>query len=340
VSRRTPTRTAPRRRTGLRQLTGLIAGALGLAALGAAPLPVSAQEFPTKPIRLVVPYPPGGAVDQVARLIAPKLEATLGQPLVIENKAGAGGLIGSEQVAHAPADGYTLVFATVSSHAIAPAVYAKMPYDPLGDFTMISNVALTPYIITVNPNVPARTLKELIAYAKANPDKLNFGSSGKGTTPHLAGELFNTVAGTKITHVPYKGSAPMVTDLLGNQVQVAFDNTVIPHIKSGKLIGLAITGPARLASVPDIPTAAEAGLPTYQAVGWMGFMGPKGMPAAIADKIAKATATALAATDVRERLDTLGFQGDAGTPAAFTAFVAAEKARWAKAVADAGIKPE
>ena len=320
-------------------VSAAIFGALAITAASSSSLAV-AQDWPAKPLRLVVPYPPGGAVDQVARLITPKLEAALGQPVVVDNKAGAGGLIGSDLVAKAAPDGYTILFATVSSHAIAPAVYAKMPYDPLTDFAPISNVALTPYIITVNPAVPAKTLAELISYAKANPDKINFGSSGKGTTPHLAGELFNTIAGTRIAHVPYKGSAPMVTDLLGNQVQVAFDNTVIPHIKSGRLVGLAITGPARLSSVPDIPTAAEAGLKGYEAVGWMGLMAPKGTPAAITARIAKETAQAMTAPDVKAKLDALGFQAHTDTPAAFADYVRSEKTKWAKVAADAGIQPE
>jgi tripartite-type tricarboxylate transporter receptor subunit TctC len=302
--------------------------------------PAAAQDWPTRPLRLVVPYPPGGAVDQVARLISPKLEAALGQPVVVQNKAGAGGLIGSDAVAKAAPDGYTVLFATVSSHAIAPAVYAKMPYDPLADFAPISNVALTPYIITVNPSVPAKSLSELIAYAKANPERINFGSSGKGTTPHLAGELFNTIAGTRITHVPYKGSAPMVADLLGNQVQVAFDNTVIPHIKAGKLVGLAVTGPARLSSVPDIPTAAEAGLKGYEAVGWMGLMAPKGTPPAITQRISSETARAMRAPEVRAKLDALGFLAKTDTPEEFSAYVRAEKAKWAKVAAEAGLQPE
>ncbi len=329
-----------RRRVLSTLLPAAFLGALTVAAAASWPSPALAQDWPAKPLRLVVPYPPGGAVDQVARLITPKLEAALGQPVVVDNKAGAGGLIGSDLVAKAAPDGYTILFATVSSHAIAPAVYAKMPYDPLADFAPISNVALTPYIITVNPAVPAKTLAELISYAKANPEKINFGSSGKGTTPHLAGELFNTIAGTRITHVPYKGSAPMVTDLLGNQVQVAFDNTVIPHIQSGKLVGLAITGPARLSSVPDIPTAAEAGLKGYEAVGWMGLMAPKGTPAAITSRISAETSRAMAAPDVKAKLDALGFLAHTDTPQAFGDYVRSEKAKWAKVAADAGVQPE
>jgi tripartite-type tricarboxylate transporter receptor subunit TctC len=230
--------------------------------------------------------------------------------------------------------------ATVSSHAIAPAVYRKMPYDAVADFGAISLVALTPYIITVHPDVPATNLRELIAYAKANPRKLNFGSSGTGTTPHLAGELFNTQAGTQIAHVPYKGSAPMVADLLGAQVQVAFDNTVIPNIKAGKLRGLAVTGPARLAAVADIPTAAEAGLPGYEAVGWMGLYAPKGTPMALRTRLAQDTARAAATPEFVARMEGLGFQARSNSPAEFDAYLKAEQQKWAKVVKDAGVPQE
>jgi len=301
---------------------------------------VNAQDWPARPVRVVVPYPAGGAVDIVTRALAEKLTQSLGQPVIVENKAGAGGLVGSEGVARAAPDGYTLVMGTVSSHAIAPAVYRKMPYDAEADFAPISVVALTPYIITVNPVVPATSLRELMAYAKANPDKLNFGSSGTGTTPHLAGELFNTMAGTKIKHIPYKGSAPMVTDLLGAQVQVAFDNTVIPHIKSGKLRGLAVTGPARLSAVPDIPTAAEAGLAGYEAVGWMGLYAPKGTPLPLRTRLAADVAKAMASPDILARLEGLGFQAKTDTPPQFDAYLKAEKAKWAKVVKDAGVPQE
>jgi len=321
------------RRTALR----LACAALALAAL---PHAVHAQEWPNRPVRIVVPYPAGGAVDIVTRALADRLSSQWGQPVVIENKAGAGGLIGSDGVSKSAPDGYTLVMGTVSSHAIAPAVYRKMPYDAAADFGAISLVALTPYIITVTPGVPARTLRELITHAKANPDKLNFGSSGTGTTPHLAGELFNTQAGTRIAHVPYKGSAPMVADLLGGQVQVAFDNTVIPHIKAGKLRGLAVTGPMRLAAVADIPTAAEAGLPGYEAVGWMGLYAPKGTPMALRARLAADTAKAAATPEFIAKMEGLGFQARTNTPGEFDSYLLSEQTKWAKVVKDAGVPQE
>ena len=325
-----------RNRIGVGALCRLFAG-VALAACAAA---AAAQGYPAKAVHIVVPYPPGGAVDTVGRLLAAKLEAALGQPVVVENKAGAGGLIGSSQVAKSAPDGYQLLLGTVSSHAIAPSVYKKMPYDALADFAPITLVASTPYIVTVHPSVPVSTLAELIAYAKKNPAKLNFGSSGKGTTPHLAGELFNTLAGVHLTHVPYKGSAPMVRDLLGGQVQVAFDNTVIPHIKAGTLRGLAVTGPTRLGSIPDIPTGVEAGLKGYEAVGWMGLMAARGTPEPIARRLAEETAKAMALPDIAARLASLGFQARTTTPAAFGEYLRSETAKWAKVATAAGIVPE
>jgi tripartite-type tricarboxylate transporter receptor subunit TctC len=313
---------------------------LCLLALSVAPTFALAQAWPARPVKVVVPYPPGGAVDVVTRLVAERMSASLGQPVVVENKAGAAGLVGSDQVARSAPDGYTLVMGTVSSHAIAPAVYRKMPYDPEADFAPVSLTALTPYIITVNPSVPATSLKELIALARSKPGSLNFGSSGTGTTPHLAGELFATMAGVTLNHIPYKGSAPMVNDLLGNQVQLAFDNTVIPHIRAGKLRGIAVTGPTRLAPVPDIPTAQEAGLPGYEAVGWMGLFGPKGLPGDLARRLATENARALDAPAVKERLAALGFQGASDTPEQFAGYLRTEIAKWARVVRDAKVPQE
>ncbi len=324
---------SPARRRGLLAATAPLL-------LATLPGGAAAQAWPSRPVRLVVPYPPGGAVDQVARMLVDRLAGSLGQPVVIENKAGAAGVIGSDEVRRAAPDGHVLVMGTVSSHAIAPAVYRKMPYDPVADFAPVARVVLTPYIVTVNAQVPARTLAELIALARSKPGSLSFGSSGTGTTPHLAGELFNTMAGTKLVHVPYKGSAPMVTDLLGGQVQVAFDNTVIPHIRSGRLRGLAVTGPARLAAVPEIPTPAEAGLPGYEAVGWMGLFAPRGTPEPVLARLQAEVARALEAPEVRERLAGMGFQGAAGTGAQFADYLKSELAKWATVVRDAGIEPE
>jgi tripartite-type tricarboxylate transporter receptor subunit TctC len=299
-----------------------------------------AQPYPSKGVRIVVAYPPGGATDIVTRLLAEHLARATGQPFVVENRPGAGGLIGSDAVAKAAPDGYTLLMGVVSSHAIAPSAYKNMPYDPVADFTPISLAAGTSFFITVHPSVPAQTLAELVQHARARPGALNFGSSGKGTTPHLAGELFNSMARVNIQHVPYRGSAPMLTDLLSGQIQVAFDNTVVAHVRAGRLRALATTGPRRVTALPDVPTAAEAGLAGYEVVTWMGMMGPRGLPAAVSARIAGEMARIMVLPEVVERLATLGFQPMTSSPAQFAEYLSAERAKWAKAARDAGIEPE
>lgn len=307
----------------------------------AAALPAAlAQTYPAKGVRIVVAYPPGGATDVVSRVLAEHLSRSLGQAFVVENRPGAGGLIGSDVIAKAAPDGYNLLMGVVSSHAIAPSAYKSMPYDPIADFSTISLAAGTSFFITVHPSVPAQNLAELMQLARARPGTLNFGSSGKGTTPHLAGELFNSMARVQIQHVPYKGSAPMLADLLGGQIQVAFDNTVVANVRAGKLRALATTGPRRVAALPDVPTAAEAGLPGYEVVTWMGMMGPRGLPAPIAARIAGEMARIMVLPEVVERLAALGFQPLTNTPSQFAEYLAAERAKWAKAARDAGIEPE
>ena len=301
---------------------------------------VLAQPYPARSVRIVVAFPPGGATDVVSRVLAEHLSRALGQPFVVENRPGAGGLIGADVVAKAAPDGYTLLMGVVSSHAIAPSAYKNMPYDPVADFTPISLAAGTSFFVTVHPAVPAQTLGELVQYARSRPGALNFGSSGKGTTPHLAGEIFNSLARVDIRHVPYKGSAPMLADLLSGQIQVAFDNTVVPQVRAGKLRALATTGPRRVAALPDVPTAAEAGLPGYEVVTWMGMMGPRGLPAAISARIASEMARILVLPEVVERLGTLGFQPMTNSPAQFAEYLAAERTKWAKAARDAGLEPE
>ena len=299
-----------------------------------------AQNYPTKGVRIIVAYPAGGATDIVTRLLADHLSRSLGQPFIVENRPGAGGLIGTEFVAKAAPDGYTLLMGVVSSHAIAPSAYKNMPYDPVADFTAISLAAGTSFFITVNPSVPAQTLAELVQYARARPGTLNFGSSGKGTTPHLAGELFNSMAKVNIQHVPYKGSAPMLNDLLSGQIQVAFDNTVISHVQAGRLRALATTGPQRVAALPNVPTAAEAGLAGYEVVTWMGMMGPRGLPPPTISRIGNEMARIMVLPEMVDRLATLGFQPMTNSSSQFTAYLAAERAKWGKAARDAGIEPE
>jgi len=299
-----------------------------------------AQPFPAKGVRIVVAYPPGGATDVVTRLLADHLTRSLGQAVVVENRSGAGGLIGSDLVAKAAPDGYTLLMGVVSSHAIAPSAYKSMPYDPIADFSTISLAAGTSFFITVHRAVPAQNLAELIQYARSKPGALNFGSSGRGTTPHLAGELFNSMAKVNIQHVPYKGSAPMLADLLSGQIQVAFDNTVVAHVKAGNLRALATTGPRRVAALPEVPTVQEAGLAGYEVVTWMGLMAPRGLPAAIATYLAGEMARIMFLPDVVERLRALGFEPMTNSPAQFAEYLAAERMKWAKAARDASVVPE
>jgi len=300
----------------------------------------SAQTYPTKPIRLVVPFPPGGATDILARDVAQKLTEAWGQQVIVDNRPGAGGNIGSELVAKSAPDGYTLEMGTVGTHAINASLYAKMPYDHVNDFAPVILVAGVPNVLEVNPAVPVNSVAELIAYAKANPGKLNFASSGNGTSIHLSGELFKVMAGVQMTHVPYKGSAPALQDLLGNQVQLMFDNLPpsLPQIKAGKLRALAVTSLARAPALPDVPTMAEAGLPGYEASSWFGVLAPAGTPAAIVAKLNAEIAKWLATPEAKEKLSKQGANAAGGTPEDFAKHIAAETAKWAKVVKDSGAK--
>ena len=300
----------------------------------------SAQAYPTKPIRLVVPFPPGGATDILARDVAQKLTEAWGQQVIVDNRPGAGGNIGSELVAKSAPDGYTLEMGTVGTHAINASLYAKMPYDHVKDFVPVILVAGVPNVLVVNPAVPANSVAELIAYAKANPGKLNFASSGNGTSIHLSGELFKFMAGVQMTHVPYKGSAPALQDLIGGQVQLMFDNLPpsLPQIKAGKLRALAVTSLARAPALPDVPTMAEAGLPGYEASSWFGVLAPAGTPPAIVTKLNAEIARWLATPEAKEKLSKQGANAAGGTPEDFAKHIAAETAKWAKVVKDSGAK--
>lgn len=311
--------------------------------LGAALLSLSAclgAQTRTETVRLVVPYPAGGAVDFLARQLATRLSDQLKQTVVVENRAGAGGLIGTDHVAKSAPNGGVLLLGTNSTHAIAPAVYRKLAYDPVADFAPIALLGVSPFVVVVNPDLPAKNLRELIALAKSRPDQLAFGSSGTGTTPHLAGELFNTMAGVQIKHVPYKGSAPMVTDLMGGQVQIGFDNSAAAQIKAGRLRALATTGSRRMPAFPDLPTVSEAGLPGYEALGWFGLYAPRGTPAAVLDQLAQACRVALQQADLVERLGEYGIVAQTLLRNDFNSFLLADQAKWAKVVKDAGIPSE
>ncbi len=313
-----------------------------IAAAVAAPAVQAQAPYPTKPIRIVVPFPAGGTTDILARAVAQKLTEMGGQPVVVDNRPGAGGNIGAELVAKSAPDGYTLLMGTVGTHAINPGLYAKMPYDHQRDFAPVILVAGVPNVLVVNPAVPATSVQELIAYGKANPGKLNFASSGSGTSIHLAGELFKTMSGVQMTHVPYKGSSPALTDLLGGQVQLMFDNlpSALPHIKAGKLRALAVTSAQRAPALPDVPTVAEAGLPGFEASSWFGLLAPAGTPKEIIAKLNAEVAKWLATPEARDKLTAQGANAVGSAPDAFAQYIAAETIKWLKVVKESGAKVE
>jgi tripartite-type tricarboxylate transporter receptor subunit TctC len=320
---------------------GALAASFALVALGVA-APASAQGggYPGKPIRIVVPFPPGGTTDILARAVGQQLAQAWGQQVIVDNRPGAGGNIGSELVAKSAPDGYTLLMGTVGTHAINPSLYAKMPYDHVKDFTPVILVAGVPNVLVVHPSVPANTVAELIAYGKANPGKLNFASSGSGTSIHLAGELFKVQTGLQMTHVPYKGSAPAIQDLLGGQVQLMFDNlpSALPQIKAGKLRALGVTSATRAAALPDVPTIAESGLPGFEASSWFGLLAPAGTPRDVVARIDTEVARWLASPEAKEKLLAQGAIAGGGTSDDFARHIAAETAKWAKVVKESGAK--
>ncbi|RCX11052.1 Bug family tripartite tricarboxylate transporter substrate binding protein [Extensimonas vulgaris] len=312
-----------------------------LAAAAAAvllPLPSAAQGFPTKPLTIIVPFTPGGTTDLLARIVGQELAAELGQPVVIDNRAGAGGNIGAQAAARAPADGHTLFMGTVGTHAINAALYKKLPYDPVKDFVPLTRVATVPNVLVANPAQPFKTVPELIAYARANPGKVNFGSAGNGSSIHLSGELFKTMAKVDMQHVPYKGSAPAITDLLGNQIAIMFDNlpSALPYVRSGKLRALAVTTAKRSPELPDVPTIAEAGVPGYEAMSWFGLFVPAGTPAPVVGKLHSAIVKVLNKPEVKKRIAEQGGEAHPETAEKFAAFIQSESAKWSKVVQASG----
>jgi tripartite-type tricarboxylate transporter receptor subunit TctC len=297
-----------------------------------------ANAWPTKPVKIVVTFPPGGAPDTLARVLADKWGQTLGQTITVDNKPGAGGNIGADYVAKSAGDGTTLLISTVGTHAINPALYAKMPYDNIKDFTSVSFLAATPNLLVVNKDVPAKTVKELVALAAKTP--LTFGSSGSGTSIHLSGELFNTLAGVKMQHIPYKGRAQAVPDLLGGRINMIFDNmpSALPLVKSGDVRAIAVTSATRSPAAPNIPTIAESGLPGFEATSWFGLMAPAGVPKDVLAKINAETLRVMNMPDVREKLSALGLDVAPGTPEALAQHVQAETIKWAKVVKESGAK--
>jgi len=289
-------------------------------------------------VTIIVPFSAGGTTDILARIVGQGLQTELGQPFVVDNRAGAGGNIGASLAAKAPADGYTLFMGTVGTHAINQALYKKMPFDPVKDFAPISRVATVPNLLVAHPSQPYKTVKELIAYAKANPGKVTFGSPGSGASPHVSGELFKSMTGTDLLHVPYKGSAPAMTDLLGGQISIMFDNmpSAIQHVRSGKLRPIAVTTAKRSPELPDVPTIAEAGVPGYEAMSWFGMFAPAATPKPVLDKLNAALVKVLNQPDVKKKIAEQGGDVVAETPAQFAAFIKAESAKWGKVVKESG----
>lgn len=306
-------------------------------------LPIaSAQTYPAKAIRIVVPFPAGGNADIFARAYAQKLNDSWGQPVVVDNRAGAAGIIGTQLVAKSVADGYTLLFGTTGTHTTNPAVYAKLPYNPVSDFSPVSNFADSPFLLVVHPSVPAGSLRELIALAKARPGQLDYASFGIGSSAHLAGEMLRTMTGINIVHVAYKGGPPALTDLLGGHVALMFNAlpAVMPQVKSGKLRALALAAAKRTAALPGMPTFAEAGLANFEAGSWYGILAPAGTPRDVVARLHGETVRILALPDVRQRLASEGAEAIGNSPEEFSAQIRRDMARWAKVAKDAKIQPQ
>ncbi len=315
---------------------------LALACVLVSPCAFAQQgDFPSRPVRLIVPYPPGGAADVLGRLVGQKLSERWGQQVIIDNRPGAGGGIGAQAGAKAPADGYTLTVTPVGIMAVNPWVYAKLPYDPLRDFQPVTLIASSPFVLTVNPKVPANTFKEFVEYARANPGKVSVGNPGSGTGQHLGGEYLATSAGIQLVHVPYKGSAPATTDLLGGVIDAQFDLiTLLPHVKAGKLRALGVSSSKRMKALPEVPTIAESGLAGFEVVAWNGIVAPAGTPMALVEKIQRDVAQVLALRDVQDWLVAQGYEPGGQTPAEFGAFIRSELEKYGRIVKAAGIKAE
>lgn len=313
-----------------------------VAALGAAcALPAAAQQYPAKAIRVIVPQAPGSATDVVTRIVANKLTELLGQPVVVDPRPGAGGSLGTELAAKSPPDGYTLVMGHNSSHGANPAIYPKLPYDAVKDFAPIISVVSTPYVLTVHPSLPTKNVKELVALAKSRPGQINYASAGNGSTHHLSGELFKTMAGINIVHVPYKGTTPAIAGLIGGETSIMFGTVtgVQPQFKANRLRGLAVTTPKRSPFLPELPTMGDT-LPGFEVMSWFGLLAPAGTPRPIVDRIYTDMTKVLAMPDVKEALAKQGFEPNPGTPEQFAKFISAEIAKFTKLAKATNIKIE
>jgi tripartite-type tricarboxylate transporter receptor subunit TctC len=319
------------RRTGLKALA---AAALTVAGMGSA----MADAYPNKAITMIVPFSAGGTTDILARIVGQALGQELGETIIIENKPGAGGNIGAQQASRAKADGYTLFMGTVGTHAINQSLYKNLPYDPIKSFAPLSRVANVPNLLVAHPSRPYKTVQEMITYAKAHPGDVTYGSPGSGASPHVSGALFQSMTGAEITHIPYKGSAPAISDLLGNQIAVMFDNmpSAIQHVRSGKLRPIAVTSAQRSPELPDVPTIAEAGVPGYEAMSWFGLWTVAGTPQPILDKLHASLSKVLKDPAVVKKIGDQGGSITIDTPAQFEAFIRGEAAKWGKVVKESG----
>ena len=298
-------------------------------------------EFPDRSIKIIVPYPPGGTTDLLARSLAPRLSERLRQSVVIENRAGAGGVIGSLVVAKSPADGYTLVFGTIASHAILPILQKPTPYDPVKDFAPVTLVASTPNVLLANPAVPVKSVAELLAMARSKPGTVNFGSTSLGGSPHMSGELLKAAAQIDMLHIPYKGTGPAITDLVGGQVQVMISTfaSALPHVKSGRLRALGVTSARRSTATPEVPTLMESGVPDYDYSTWYALFVPARTPRPVIDKLNQATRQTLATADMKQKFDAQGVEAWSNTAAELGAYLRAETEKWGTVVRAAGIPP-
>ena len=326
--------TATRRGFAFQLLVGASLAAAGLSMAS----PTMAQTFPSKPMTIVVPFSAGGTTDILARIVGQALSNELGQPVVVDNRAGAGGNIGAAVAAKAPADGHTLFMGTVGTHAINASLYKKLPFDPIKDFAPLSRVANVPNVLVSHPSQPYKTVSELIAYAKSHPGKVNYASSGSGSSIHLSGELFEAMTKTGMVHIPYKGSAPAVNDLLANQVDIMFDNlpSAIAHVRAGKLRAIAVTTAKRSEQLPQVPTIAESGVPGYEATSWFGLFAPAGTPVAVVTKLNAAIVKVLGQPEVKRKITEQGGDPSPEKPEQFAAFIQAESLKWGKVVRDSG----
>ena len=324
----------------MRRLFWFLPGIAGLTVLSAAAF--AADAYPAKTVRIVVAFAAGGSTDLLARSVAQRLSEAWKQSVIVDNRAGGGGIVGSDYVAKAPADGYTLLLGTNTTNAVSASLYAKLPFDPQRDFAAITEIATIPQMLSVHPSIPARSLKDLVVLARTHPNALNYGTAGTGSTSHMAMELFQSVAKIKMVHVPYKGTGPALIELLGGHLSLMFDviMTSLPHVQTGKLRTLALSSLQRSATAPQVPTVAESGYPGFEAIVWFGLFAPAGAPPEIIRKVSEETARVLATPNMRELLAGQGADIVASTPAVFAGRVSNEIVKWRKVIQDAGIKPE